>query len=55
MDVNARQLSVFREPKAEGYANSVVLASDLVAPLEFPDCQVSVEDLLRKSTEPSWE
>jgi Uma2 family endonuclease len=54
LDVNARQLYVFREPGAEGYASSVVLAeSDLVAPLEFPDCQVSVEDLLRRSTEPS--
>jgi Uma2 family endonuclease len=56
LDVNARQLYVYREPGAEGYASSVVLAeSDLVAPLEFPDCQVSVEDLLRRSTEQGWE
>lgn len=56
LDVNARQLYVFREPGAEGYASQVVLAeSDLVAPLEFPDCQVSVEDLLRRNTEQIWE
>ena len=56
LDINARQLYVFREPGAEGYANFVVLAeSDLIAPLEFPDCQVSVEELLRRSTQPSWE
>ena len=47
---------VYREPRAEGYASFVVLAeSDLVAPLAFPDCQVPVEDLLRRSTEQGWE
>lgn len=54
LDVNARQLYMFREPGAEGYTNQVVLAeSDLIAPLAFPDCQVSVEDLLNRSAEPS--
>ena len=40
---------MFPEPGAEGYVNPVVLAkSDLsaIAPLTFPDCQESVEDLL---------
>lgn len=52
LDVNTRQLYVFREPGAEGYISQVVLAeSDLIAPLEFRDCQVSVEDLLKRSAE----
>jgi Uma2 family endonuclease len=52
LDVNSRQLYVFREPRMEGYANQVVLAeSDLIAPLAFPDCQVSVQDLLRRSSD----
>ena len=52
LDINARQLYVFREPRAEGYINQFVVAeSDLVAPLEFPDTQVSVEELLRSSVE----
>lgn len=56
VDVNARQLYVFREPEVEGYTNFVVLAeSDLISPLAFPDCQVPVQDLLRRSAEPSCE
>ena len=52
LDVNSRQLYVFREPGMESYRNQVVLAeSDLIAPLAFPDCQVSVQDLLRRSSE----
>ena len=49
---------MFPEPGAEGYVNPVVLAkSDLsaIAPLAFPDCQMSVEDLLSTPAEPSWE
>ena len=47
---------MFPQPGAEGYVSPVVLAkSDLIAPLAFPDCQVSVEDLLRRSAEPSCE
>lgn len=56
LDINARQLYVFREPRVEGYANLVVLAeSDLIAPLAFLDCQVSVEDLLKRSAKQRWE
>ena len=47
---------MFPEPGAECYASPVVLAeSDLIAPLAFPDCQVSVEDLLNTPAEPSCE
>ncbi len=56
LDINARRLYVFPEPGAEGYVSPVVLAkSDLIAPLAFPDCQVSVEDLLSTPAEPSCE
>ena len=47
---------MFPEPGAEGYFSPVVLAeSDLIAPLAFPDCQESVEDLLSTPGEPSCE
>ena len=47
---------MFPEPGAEGYFSPVVLAkSDLIAPLTFPDCQESVEDLLSTPAEPSCE
>jgi hypothetical protein len=47
---------VFPEPGAEGYFSPVVLAdSDLIAPLAFPDCQVSAEDSLSTPAEPSCE
>ncbi|MEG4305115.1 Uma2 family endonuclease [Microcoleus sp. D3_18a_C4] len=56
LDINARRLYVFPEPGAECYASPVVLAeSDLIAPLAFADCQVSVEDLLNRSADPSCE
>ena len=47
---------MFPEPGAEGYFSAVVLAkSNSIAPLTFPDCQESVEDLLSRSAEPSCE
>ncbi|MBW4681625.1 MAG: Uma2 family endonuclease [Microcoleus vaginatus WJT46-NPBG5] len=56
LNINARRLYVFRELGAEGYASQVVLAeSDLIAPSAFPDCQVSMEDLLKRSADPSCE
>jgi len=56
LDINARRLYVFAEPGAEGYFSPVVLAkSDLIAPLTFPDCQESVEDLLSTPAEQSCE
>jgi hypothetical protein len=54
LDINADRLYVFPEPGAECYGSPVVLAkSDLIAPLAFPDCQESVEDLLSTPAEPS--
>jgi len=56
LDIHARRLYVFPKPGAEGYVSPVVLAkSDLIAPLTFPDCQESVEDLLSTPAEPSCE
>ncbi|MBD2043435.1 hypothetical protein H6F56_22570 [Microcoleus sp. FACHB-672] len=56
LNINAPQLYVVQELGAEGYASQVVLAeSDLIAPLAFPNCQVSMEDLLRRSADPSFE
>ncbi len=56
LDINACRLYVFPEPGAEGSFSPVVLAkSDLIAPLTFPDCQESVEDLLSTPAEPSCE
>jgi Uma2 family endonuclease len=56
LDINARRLYLFPEPGAEFYASPVVLAeSDLIAPLAFPDCQESVEDLFSTPAEPSCE
>jgi len=56
LDINARRLYLFAEPGAEFYASPVVLAkSDLIAPLAFPDCQESVENLIGTSAEPSCE
>ena len=56
LDINARRLYLFPEPGAECYASPVVLAkSDLIAPLTFPDCQKSVEDLLSTPGERSCE
>lgn len=48
LDVNLRQLRVFRLPSATGYASEVVLSeSEVVAPLAFPDCQIFVREMVR--------
>lgn len=47
LDVVNRQLHVFREPSPEGYKSKVVLTEDaVIAPLEFPDVQVAVLEML---------
>lgn len=47
LDVVNRQLHVFREPTPEGYKTEVVLAADaVIAPLEFPDLQIVVLEML---------
>lgn len=48
LDVNNRQLHVFREPNQEGYQSIVVLGDDAsISPLQFPDISFMVRDMLR--------
>jgi Uma2 family endonuclease len=48
LDVNQRQLYVFRSPAATGYATEMVLSeADVISPLMFSDCQITVGELLR--------
>ena len=47
IDINNRQLHVFREPTEEGYQSEMILsASGTIAPLQFPDCAIAVSELL---------
>lgn len=47
LDVNGRQLHVFRDPAGDAYASHLTLAeSDTVAPLAAPAATVRVADLL---------
>ncbi len=42
-----RQLYVFREPISEGYESKVVLGEqESISPLQFPDLQIGVRDIL---------
>lgn len=48
LDVQARQLFVFREPNATGYTHEQVLSEqESIAPLAFPDCPINVREFLR--------
>ncbi|MBE9163101.1 MULTISPECIES: Uma2 family endonuclease [Microcoleaceae] len=48
LDVNNRQLHVFREPSQDGYESIVVLGDDAsISPLQFPDCCFFVSEMLR--------
>ncbi len=48
LDVRDRKLHVFRSPNAEGYQSEWVLAEAMtIAPLAFPDCVVSVGEMLQ--------
>jgi len=48
LDVNNRQLHVFREPNQDGYQSIVVLGDDgSISPLQFPDISFMVRDMLR--------
>ncbi|MEG4965434.1 Uma2 family endonuclease [Microcoleus sp. B6-A1] len=48
LDVNNRQLHVFREPSQDGYLSQVILADDgSICPLRFPDISFAVRDMLR--------
>ncbi|WP_199248056.1 Uma2 family endonuclease [[Phormidium] sp. ETS-05] len=47
VDVNNRQLYVFRQPTANGYQNQQVLDPEtMVSPLAFPDITIQVGELL---------
>ena len=47
IDVNGRQLHVFREPTADGYnVHDIFSDTDVVSPLAVPDAVVRVADLL---------
>lgn len=48
LDVNNRQLHVFREPNQDGYQSIAVLGDDAsISPLQFPDISFAVRDMLR--------
>ena len=48
LDINNRQLHVFREPNQDGYQSIVVLGDDAsISPLQFPDISFMVRDMLR--------
>ncbi|MEK0180512.1 MAG: Uma2 family endonuclease [Oscillatoriales cyanobacterium] len=48
LDVNNRQLHVFREPTQDGYQSIAVLGDDAsISPLQFPDISFAVRDMLR--------
>ena len=48
LDVNNRQLHVFREPTQDGYESIVVLGDDAsISPLQFPDFYFMVGEMLR--------
>ncbi|MEG4323988.1 Uma2 family endonuclease [Microcoleus sp. herbarium5] len=48
LDVNNRQLHVFREPSQDGYQSRVILADgDSISILRFPDSSFFVREMLR--------
>jgi len=48
LDVNQRQLYVFRSPTATGYTSEIVLSeNDVISPLTFSDCQIAIREMLR--------
>lgn len=48
LDIKGRRLHVFRQPSPSGYQNQVILTEDAnIAPLTFPDCILTVKELLR--------
>jgi Uma2 family endonuclease len=48
LDVKARKLHVYRVPGTDGYQSEAILSEELtVAPLAFPDCVITVREMLR--------
>jgi Uma2 family endonuclease len=47
LDVNNRQLHVFREPSEDGYQSEVIVTADgIVSPLSFPTITIAVSEML---------
>ena len=46
LDLSARQMIVLREPQNSQYATQQIIREGAIAPLAFPDIEVSVERLL---------
>lgn len=48
LDVNERQLHVFREPTQQGYQSEVIFAEDgIVSPLQFPSITIAITQMLQ--------
>lgn len=48
LNVNDRKLHVFRSPDTEGYQSELVLGEAMdIVPLAFPDCVISVREMLQ--------
>ncbi|MBD2383947.1 Uma2 family endonuclease [Cylindrospermum sp. FACHB-282] len=48
LDVNERQLHVFREPTQQGYQSKVIFAEDgTVSPLQFPNISIAITQMLQ--------
>lgn len=46
LDVNRRQLHVYRLPSPEGYQSETVLAEEVaISPIAFPDCEIRVREM----------
>ena len=46
LDVNRRQLHIYRLPSPEGYQSTTVLAEEVaIAPIAFPDCEIRVREM----------
>ncbi len=47
LDINDRQLHVFRSHSSSGYQQELILAEAMtVAPIAFPDCAIAVREML---------
>ncbi|AFZ25335.1 hypothetical protein Cylst_3172 [Cylindrospermum stagnale PCC 7417] len=48
LDVNKRQLHVFREPTQQGYQSEVIFAEGgIVSPLQFPNITIAITQILQ--------
>jgi len=51
LDVNQRQLHVYRLPSPDGYQSETILSEDVaISPLAFPNCAIALRELLRPAT-----